>query len=157
MGRCCSRPMSRLVSGETSPRIGRRGNLLRPMQRRASGERTPRIGRCNGERRATTQGALVGAFCGQIEPPRWAVADQTIDARCSMDRSALLNGWMRVRQWIAQRDSMDRAARLNGWDKTFQWIDDHPSISRGILAGATTATRRCDFDQATKGPETDHF
>ena len=46
--------------------------------------------------------------------PRWAGTDQTIDARCSMDRIALLNGWTRVRQWIARRDSMDRAARLNG-------------------------------------------
>ena len=39
--------------------------------------------------------------------PRWDGADQTIDARCSMDRNALLNGWTRVRQWIARRDSMD--------------------------------------------------
>ena len=42
--------------------------------------------------------------------PRWDGADQTIDARCSMDRNALLNGWTRVRQWIARRDSMDRTA-----------------------------------------------
>ena len=62
ISRCCSRPISRLVSGETSPRIGRRGNWLRPMQRRASGERTPCIGRCKDKRRATTRGALVGTF-----------------------------------------------------------------------------------------------
>ena len=63
--------------------------------------------------------------------PSLAGAGQAIDARCSMDGSALLNGWARVRQWIAQRDSMDRTARPNGWDKPCQWIDNHPSIWRG--------------------------
>ena len=73
---------------------------------------------------------------------RWAGADQSIDARCSMDGSTLLNGWTRVRQWIAQRDSMDRTARLNGWDKTVQWIDDHPSISRGKTDKQRGRTKR---------------
>ena len=99
------------------------------MRSRASGERTSSVSR---------------VFCGRTATPRWAGADQTIDARCSMDGSALLNGCTRVRQWIARCDSMDRTTRLNGWDKTFQWIDDHPSISRGILAGATRWERWCD-------------
>ena len=51
--------MIRLVSGETSPRIGRRDNLCRPIQRRTSGERTPHVGRRDDKRRATTRRAQV--------------------------------------------------------------------------------------------------